>query len=163
MSNQLETLKDNIKAAIATCTAKITPYYPQATAWATKHIFYGSNPLIHNMNRGRQIICHFYRDNATYLNECDGAAGTLTTEWIIELSAFRKPASGTNTIYDEEGFEDALDDIFSSIIYAIRNTNGLNLSGGSDSSIERIALVPQGFTYKTKITINNSWINTDRT
>jgi hypothetical protein len=163
MSNQLETIKDNIKAAIATCTAKITPYYPSATDWATKHIFYGSNPLIHNQNRGRQIICHFYRDTTTYLNESDGAAGTLNTVWVLELSAFRKPASGATKIYDEEGFEDALDDIFSSIIYAIRATNGLNLSGGTDSEIERIALVPHGFTYKTKIALNNSWVNSDRT
>jgi hypothetical protein len=161
MSDQLEDLKNSIKAAIATCATKVNSYYP-GVSWATKNIVYGSNPLIHNMNRGRKIICHFYRDNATYLNESDGAAGTLNTSWTIELSAFRKPASGASKIYDEEGFEDALDDIFSSIIYAIRATNGLNLSGGVDSEIERIALVPHGFTYRTKIALNNSWINSDR-
>lgn len=161
MSDQLEDLKNSIKTAIATIATKVTGYYP-GVSWATKNIFYGSNPLIHNMNRGRQIVCHFYRDNTTYANESDGAAGTLTTAWVIELSAFKKPAIGANKIYDEEAFEDALDDIFSSIIYAIRATNGLNLSGGSDSEIERIALVPHGFTYKTRIVITNAWENTDR-
>jgi hypothetical protein len=162
MSNQINDLKNAIKTAIATCSNKVTSYYP-GVSWATKNIFYGSNPLIHNMNRGRQIICHFYRDTTNYLNESDGAAGSLVTEWMIELSAFRKPSNGATKIYDEEGFEDALDDIFSSIIYAIRNTNGLNLSNGQDASIERISLAPHGFVYKTRITINNSWVNSDRT
>jgi hypothetical protein len=161
MSDQLEDLKNSIKGAIATCATKVNSYYP-GVSWATKNIFYGSNPLIHNMNRGRQIICHFYRDTTNYLNESDGAGGSLITEWVIELSAFRKPTAGTK-IYDEENFEDALDDIFSSIIYAIRSTNGLNLSNGQDASIERISLVPHGFTYKTRITLNNSWVNSDRT
>lgn len=162
MSNQLETIKDNIKAAIQTCTSKITPYFPSASDWATNHVFYGSQPLIHSMNRGRQIICNFYRAETKYTNESDGAAGTLISTWVIELSAFRKPITATK-INDEENFEDALDDMFSSIIYAIRNTNGLNLSYGNDAEIERISLVPHGFTYRTKIDINNSWINTDRT
>lgn len=161
MSNQLEDLKNSITVAISGCSSKVIAYYPDATDWSDNHVFYGSNPLIHNMNRGRQIICHFYRDNTVYKNESDGAAGTLLTTWNIELSAFRKP-TGANKIYDEENFEDALDDIFSSIIYAIRSTNGLNLSDGNDAEIERIALVPHGFTYKTKIVLNNSWINTDR-
>lgn len=161
MSDQLEDLKNSIKTAIASIATKVTGYYP-GVSWATKNIFYGSNPLIHNMNRGRQIICHFYRENTTYANESDGAAGTLTTSWVVELSAFKKPANSGATIYDEEGFEDALDDIFSSMMYAIRATNGLNLSNGDDADIERIALVPHGFTYRTKIVLNNAWVNSDR-
>jgi hypothetical protein len=160
MSNQLEDLKNSIKTAIASCSTKVNSYYP-GVSWATNNVFYGSSPLIHNMNRGRQVICHFYRDTTSYLNESDGAGGTLITNWVIELSAFRKPTNGV-TIFNEEKFEDALDDIFSTIIYTIRNTNGLNLSGGTDSEIERIQLVPQGFTYKTKVAINNSWVNSDR-
>lgn len=158
MSNQLEDLKNSIKTAIANSATKVNTYYPGVT-WATKNIFYGGSPLIHNMNRGRQVICHYYRDTSSYLNESDGAGGTLITNWVIELSAFRKP---NTLIRNEESFEDALDDIFSSIIYNIRHTNGLNLSGGTDSEIERIQLVPQGFTYRTKITINNAWVNSDR-
>lgn len=158
MSNQLEVIKNNIKAAIASCSSKVNSYYP-SVSWAANNVFYGGAPLIHGINRGRQIVCHFYRDGVNYQNESDGAGGTLTSNWVIELSAYRKPSANIN---DEEKFEDTLDDIFSTIIYTIRNTNGLNLSGGTDSEIDRIALVPMGFTYRTKIAINNSWVNSDR-
>jgi hypothetical protein len=155
---QITDLKDAIVSAVINVTgANIASYYPDIT-WSN-NVFYGREPLIHNMNRGKQLICHIWRDRANYNNESDGNGGSLITQWNLELYAFRKPST---PISDEEEFEEILEEIFGHIIASIRNRNGLNLSNGDDLEIERIALVPFGFVYKTRMTIVNSWINTNR-
>lgn len=157
---QLTTLKNDLKTAIASATvvSKVATYFPGLT-WAN-NVFYNSEPLIHQMNRGKKLICHYWRDKANYSNDADGGAGTLLTNWNIELYCFRKPS--VTLLRNEETFEEAMEGIFATIISAIRSTNGLNLSNFDDSQIERIALVPHGFIYKTSITLNNSWDNANR-
>jgi hypothetical protein len=155
--SQLTNLKNNLMTAIQSITGNISVYYPEVT-WSN-NVFYGGEPLIHNMNRGKQILCHYWRDKTNYQNESDGVDGTLLSTWNINLYAFRKP---NPKISSEEESETILDAIMSDILKAIRATNGLNLSNGDDAEIERIELVPFGFVYKTKISLNNSYTNANR-
>lgn len=158
--SQLTTLKNDLKTAITSSTvvSKVVSYFPGLN-W-NNNVFYNSEPLIHQMNRGKKLICHYWREGANYSNDADGGAGTLLTNWNIELYCFRKPS--VTLLRNEESFEEAMEDIFATIISSIRSTNGLNLSNSDDSRIERIDLAPHGFVYKTSITINNSWDNGNR-